>query len=173
VLFAALRAWVSAYLPGRVRTPRDDILQYRELGAGLWTALASLPMATALHSQLAALADNFANAVLDAIRGASLEELLGDGKSRPSAPTRSKVGPRPVRASSPGRLKRRSPDDIAESLEQVYGLLKRHRDGLRAEQIRDALTMQSKEMPRILAEGLAKRKLRKKGQKRATTYFAV
>jgi hypothetical protein len=33
--------------------------------------------------------------------------------------------------------------------------------------------MQSKEMPRVLSEGLAKRKLKKKGQKRATTYFAV
>jgi hypothetical protein len=43
---------------------------------------------------------------------------------------------------------------------------------MRAEQIRAQLKMQSKEMPRVLAEGLAKRKLRKKGQKRATTYFA-
>jgi hypothetical protein len=33
--------------------------------------------------------------------------------------------------------------------------------------------MQSKEMPRVLAEGLAKKKLKKKGQKRATTYFAA
>jgi hypothetical protein len=43
----------------------------------------------------------------------------------------------------------------------------------RAEQIRDALKMQSKEMPRVLQEGLAKKKLKSKGQKRATTYFAV
>jgi hypothetical protein len=32
--------------------------------------------------------------------------------------------------------------------------------------------MQSKEMPRILKEGIAKKKLSTKGQKRATTYFA-
>jgi hypothetical protein len=32
--------------------------------------------------------------------------------------------------------------------------------------------MQAKEMPRVLSEGLAKKKLKKKGQKRATTYFA-
>ncbi|MBV9945571.1 MAG: hypothetical protein JOZ69_01835 [Myxococcales bacterium] len=70
-------------------------------------------------------------------------------------------------------MRRRSPDDIAKALEQVHGLLKRKKDGLRAEQIRDELNMQSKEMPRVLAEGLAKRKLRKKGQKRATTYFAA
>ena len=45
--------------------------------------------------------------------------------------------------------------------------------GLRAEQIRAALKMQSKEMPRVLQEGLAKEKLKSKGQKRATMYFAA
>jgi hypothetical protein len=130
-------------------------------------------MATALHSRLSALADNFANAVLDAIRGAPLEDLLGGGGGRPSGVRRSKATPRPARASSSARLKRRSPEDIAKALEQVHGLLKRHKDGLRAEQIRDTLHMQSKEMPRVLSEGLAKRKLKKKGQKRATTYFAA
>jgi hypothetical protein len=130
-------------------------------------------MATALHSRLSALADNFANTVLDAIRGAPLEELLGGDSGRSSAVRRSKATPKPARASSSGRLKRRSPEDIATALEQVHGLLKRHKDGLRAEQIRDTLRMQSKEMPRVLSEGLSKRKLKKKGQKRATTYFAV
>jgi hypothetical protein len=130
-------------------------------------------MVTALHSRLSALADNFANSILDAIRGAPLEELLGTESGRPSGVRSSKATPRPARASSSGRLKRRSPEDIAQALEQVHGLLKRHKDGLRAEQIRDTLRMQSKEMPRVLAEGLSKRKLKKKGQKRATTYFAA
>jgi hypothetical protein len=131
-------------------------------------------MATALHSRLSALADNFANAILDAIRGAPLEELLGGtAKARPSGVRSAAATPRAGRASSSRRLKRRSPQDIAKALEQVQGLLKRHKDGLRAEQIRGALHMQSKEMPRVLSEGLAKRKLKKKGQKRATTYFAV
>jgi hypothetical protein len=131
-------------------------------------------MATTLHSRLSALADTFASAVLDAIRGSPLEELLGDGKRR-AAPAvhRSTASSKPVRASSSGRLKRRSPEDIAKVLEQVHGLLKRQKDGLRAEQIRDALHLQSKEMPRVLAEGLGKRRLKKRGQKRATTYFAV
>jgi len=130
-------------------------------------------MATALHSQLSALADRFASAVLEAIRGAPLEELLGDARARPQSSSRARPGARPARGGSSGRLRRRSPDDIAKALEQVHGLLKRKKDGLRAEQIRDELNMQSKEMPRVLAEGLAKRKLRKKGQKRATTYFAA
>jgi hypothetical protein len=130
-------------------------------------------MATALHSQLSALADTFATAVLDAIRGAPLEELLGEARARPASPARAKPGPKPARSAASGRLKRRSSEDIADALEQVHGLLRRNKDGLRAEQIRDELSMQSKEMPRVLAEGLSKRKLKKKGQKRATTYYAV
>ena len=55
----------------------------------------------------------------------------------------------------------------------MIALLKGKKDGLRAEQIRAALKMQSKEMPRVLREGLAKKKLKAKGQKRATTYTAT
>ena len=50
--------------------------------------------------------------------------------------------------------------------------MKKSKNGLRAEQIREQLRMQSKEMPRILKEGLSKKKLKSKGQKRATTYTA-
>jgi hypothetical protein len=32
--------------------------------------------------------------------------------------------------------------------------------------------MQAKEMPRVLAEGLSKKKLKRRGRKRATTYTA-
>jgi len=64
-------------------------------------------------------------------------------------------------------------EDITKALDQVVALVKGKKDGLRAEQIRAALKMQSKEMPRVLQEGLAKKKLKTKGQKRATTYFAV
>ena len=33
--------------------------------------------------------------------------------------------------------------------------------------------MQAKEMPRVLGEGIATRRLRKRGHKRATTYYAT
>jgi hypothetical protein len=132
-----------------------------------------------LKSSLEALASSFASSVLDAIKGASLEELLAEsggvprrGPGRP--PASSAVGnPRPVRATRSGRLKRRSPEDIAKALDQIVALVKTKKTGLRAEQIRTALRMQSKEMPRVLKEGLAKKKLKAKGQKRATTYFAA
>jgi hypothetical protein len=54
----------------------------------------------------------------------------------------------------------------------MVSLLKKHKDGLRAEEIRANLGMEPKEMPRILKEGVSTKKLSSKGQKRATTYFA-
>jgi hypothetical protein len=144
------------------------------------SVLFGTPMPT-LHSQLNALAESFASAVLDAIRGAPLEELLGEAGGRSSArrspqPNGAAAGrstAAPKRAPrKAGRLPRRSADDITRALEEVVGLVGRHKEGLRAEQIRSELNMQANEMPRILKEGLASRKLRSKGQKRATTYFA-
>jgi hypothetical protein len=70
-------------------------------------------------------------------------------------------------------IERRAPEDIAAALDRVVSLVKKHKAGLRAEQIREQLRMQSKEMPRILKEGLSKKKLKSKGQKRATTYTAA
>ena len=144
-----------------------------------------------LHSQLNDLATSFANSVFDAIKGASLEQLLGDGggivgRDRPARTD----GPRAFasarlarkavvqasaapthKAGSKGRLPRRSAEDIAKLLAQVAALVNKHKDGLRAEEIRANLGMQAKEMPRILKEGIAKKVLKTKGQKRATTYF--
>jgi hypothetical protein len=132
-------------------------------------------MANTLHSQLSHLAASFANSVLAAIRAASLEELLAEsGTSRGKAHVRT---PAPAVANriSPvrraGRLARRSPEQIAKTVEQVVTLVKKHKMGLRAEQIRAQLGLQAKEMPRVLKDGLAAKKLTSKGQKRATTYF--
>lgn len=50
--------------------------------------------------------------------------------------------------------------------------MKNNKEGLRAEQIRATLGMEPKEMPRILKEGISTKKLKTKGQKRATTYIA-
>jgi hypothetical protein len=132
-----------------------------------------------LRFNLDSLAASFANAVLVAIRGANLEDLLAEsdggarrGPGRPKAKTAPAM-PAAPRSRKPGRLPRRSPADIAKALDQIVSLLKAKKDGLRAEQIRAALKMQSKEMPRVLKEGLAKKKLKAKGQKRATTYSAT
>jgi hypothetical protein len=137
-------------------------------------------MASSLRSDLNTLAASFAASVLDAIRGASLEDLLGEagvtprrGAGRPRGTSAPSGNGSPARVARSRRLKRRSPEDIAKALDQVVALLKKNKDGLRAEQIRQQLGMVAKEMPRVLKEGLSTKKLKSKGQKRATTYTAA
>ena len=57
-------------------------------------------------------------------------------------------------------------------VENIVSLLQKSPEGLRAEQIREALGVQAKELPRPLADGLSEGRISKSGQKRATTYFA-
>jgi hypothetical protein len=134
-------------------------------------------MPNALHSRLNDLASSFASAVLDAIKGASLKDLHSDGAAPAAGPRarksaqRTAAAPKTARARS-GRLPRRSAEDIAGALDSIVVLVKKHKEGLRAEQIRKELGMEAKEMPRVLKEGITTRLLRTKGQKRATTYFA-
>ncbi|MGD0677382.1 MAG: hypothetical protein ABSC94_18335 [Polyangiaceae bacterium] len=136
-------------------------------------------MTTSLQSALNDLAESFAQRVLDALRGASLNELfetngqarLDLGRSTRASTTAAAPQPKKV-ATGKSRLPRRSLEEIAEALGQVVALVKKHKEGLRAEQIRSELGLQAKELPRVLKEGLAKRALKSKGQKRATTYFA-
>jgi hypothetical protein len=137
-----------------------------------------------LKSRLSDLAASFADEVIAALQGASLHELIGSEASggsgngrqsrivsrQPTAAVSPSAQAKPVR--TPGRLPRRSPDEIAKALDRMVSLLKKHKDGLRAEEIRANLGMEPKEMPRILKEGVSTKKLSSKGQKRATTYFA-
>jgi hypothetical protein len=133
-------------------------------------------MASRLRSNLAILAASFANDVLDAIRSASLEELLvestGGSRRGPGRPRGVTTAGNP-KARKLGRLKRRSAEEITKALDQVVALVKTKKDGLRAEQIKEKLGMDRREVPRVLKEGLAKKKLKAKGQKRATTYTAA
>jgi hypothetical protein len=142
-----------------------------------------------LKSQLDSLAHSFAERIVEVIRSASIHELsvtgtVGDGRTsnRPTAfassgaarravsKATSAPAPKPVRAN--GRLPRRSADEIQAMLDKIVGLVKKNKEGLRAEEIRANLGMQAKEMPRILKEGVSTKKLTTRGQKRATTYFA-
>jgi hypothetical protein len=68
-------------------------------------------------------------------------------------------------------LPRRSANDIAQVVERIVALLRQSSKGLRAEQIRQKLGLQAKELPRPLKEALDSGRLSKSGQKRATTYF--
>ena len=131
-------------------------------------------MPPTLHTSITALAQSFADAVLDAVRGANLEEILelsNGGKA--SRGGRGRAQATPAGRTSSGRLRRRSPAEIANLLQDVVSLVKRNKGGLRSEQIRQTLGMEAKEMPRVLKEGLAKKVLQSKGVKRSTTYTAA
>jgi hypothetical protein len=134
-------------------------------------------MPSTLRNRLNDLAASFSAGVLDAIRGASLEELLSEssgGKSRARLPAAGAPPPSaaPPRRRRGGRLPRRSAGDISQAVDRIVGLLNDNPGGLRAEQIRQKLGLQAKELPRPLKEGLEARRLSKVGRKRATTYFA-
>jgi hypothetical protein len=139
-------------------------------------------MPNSFQSEIADLAASFAESILLALRSASLDELLAEARGHRAGPGRpanaSKASPPTALGGanaaprSSGRLPRRSSEEIAEQLKQIVALLRKQKDGLRAEQIRAELGLQAKEMPRILKEGLTTKSLSAKGQKRATTYFA-
>ncbi|WP_394835785.1 hypothetical protein LVJ94_02505 [Pendulispora rubella] len=133
------------------------------------------------------LAETFARDVLSAIRSAPLDEVLGGGRGRPAAAVAVVTGAAPAakskgRVAAPaaaperkggnGRLHRRSDDEIGVVVEKIVSLLKKNPTGLRAEQIREKLSLAPKELPRPIKDALSGKKITAKGQKRATTYFA-
>jgi hypothetical protein len=139
--------------------------------SGIEGSIVAMP--NSLRSALDALASSFADGVLQAIRSASIEDLQAESGGRPrrgGGTTAGNPGPR-ARATKSGRLARRSEAEILKAVEQVLALVKKNKAGLRAEQIKTALGLQAKEMPRILKTAVAGKKLKKKGQKRATVYL--
>jgi hypothetical protein len=120
------------------------------------------------------LASDFAMSIIGALRSASLGELIALAGprarvARVGRPAVAEAGTR--RRGRGGRLGRRSASDIGRMIDDIVSLLQQHPGGLRAEQIRKALGVEAKELPRPLTEGVNSGRLRKEGQKRATTYF--
>lgn len=131
-----------------------------------------------LRNAIEQLATTFADGVIAAIRSASFEEIAGlggptaAGRGRRGAAAKAAPAGARSRIGKGGRLRRRSKADLGAVLDSIVALVSKHADGLRAEQIRKELGLVAKELPRPLAEGLATKRLTKKGEKRATTYFA-
>ncbi len=129
-----------------------------------------------LRSTIHQLAAEFAAGVLEAIRAASLQEILAEtggrrGLGRAGA-LAAGLAAGGARFGKGGRLARRSAGDISGMVERIVTLLASKPEGLRAEQIREELGLEAKELPRPIAEALRSRKIGRSGQKRATTYFA-
>ena len=150
-----------------------------------------------LQKSIESLAETFASSVLAAIRSASLEEILTEGKAgratskphqvavtpvkrgpgRPrkvvAAPTNGasvKAAPAPKMGKG-GRLPRRSEADLQKVVGLIVGALKPAIEGLRSEQLQKVLKLDKKEITGPLNLALSEKKISKKGQKRSTTYF--
>jgi hypothetical protein len=133
---------------------------------------------TSLRSALDTLAQAFTNGVLAAVRGASIEDLLaesggaaGRGAGRAQRGGTTSGNPK-ANTTRSGRLARRSAEEIAKAVDQVVALVKKSKTGLRSEEIKKALGLDRREVPRILKTGRETKKLKAKGQKRATLYSA-
>lgn len=124
---------------------------------------------TALQKTLQTIAADFAQEILQALRGASIDSLVGVTGARSvgrlAGPSK---GAAPKKGG--GRLGRRSAGDIAHTLQRIASVLNANPSGLRAEQLRQVLMLDKREMPRPIAEGLSSGVLVKSGQKRATVY---
>ena len=129
-----------------------------------------------LETAIKALAADFANNVVVALAGASFDEVQAAlSEARPATRVRGLL-PAATKTERPkltrnSRMSRRSADDIEKALTRVLSVVEKAEDGMRAEQIREKLGLESKELPRILKAGLESKRLRSKGAKRATTYF--
>ena len=136
-----------------------------------------------LRSTIEALASQFASSVLEALRSASIDELVdvagtaGGARRGAGRPRAAAAAPEaesaPRRRGRGGRLGRRSAGDITRMIDSIVGALQKSGEGLRAEQIREMLGVEAKELPRPLAEAISTGRITKTGQKRATTYFAA
>ena len=111
-------------------------------------------------------------------RRRSIEDLLAESGGSVSGRGRARVRGGgdgtgihvPTRKTKGGRLARQSPEQIAKAVDQVVALVKKSKTGLRSEEIKKALSLDVREVPRILKTGVKTKKLKAKGQKRATVY---
>jgi hypothetical protein len=132
---------------------------------------------SALRRAIADLAETFANQVLAALRTASIVDIAAlSGGQAPRGPGRPRKNAAAPAAEAPARgrrgRKRRTSADLEALGGRIADLVRNTPSGMRAEAIRDALGVPRKELPRVITQLLSNGQLSKKGQRRATTYFA-
>ncbi|RYG17347.1 hypothetical protein EON82_23975 [bacterium] len=116
---------------------------------------------------IAELSRQFANALFQAMSQSSLEEIIAEMEDGTASATR---------AATKAPLKRPSSKSAVEPERLQATLVAKLRatpTGLRAEQLREALGVDKVVVTRGLRDALGAGSIRKAGQKRATTYFAV
>jgi hypothetical protein len=132
---------------------------------------ASIRAMPTLKAQLETIASSFASAILDAIRGASLEDLVvGAGEETGRRPGRPRSVSGDGSTTIPIKVRGGGTRYIDRDVLALTGLLST-RPGLRAEQIRAHLRWDKKTTTKAITMALNEKRVTKQGQKRATTYF--
>lgn len=88
------------------------------------------------------------------------------------APVARKAAAAPKETAAPREIQRRSSDQIREQLRDLCAMLSKHPEGVRSEQLQRELNVDRKAMPLLLKTALNQKLLKKKGERRATMYFA-
>ncbi len=136
-----------------------------------------------LETSLRALADDLAQKLLDAVLRGSLDELggfsVGHATARPpSGPAASAKARAPRTGSKKSSASRSAAADLSrasrgEALEGLVTYLRARPEGARAEELRAALGLPRSAFIQATRDGLSTEEIRKVGQLRATTYFAM
>jgi len=131
-------------------------------------------MPNTLRSQISELATSLVESILAAARSVPLEEFrVEPRRARHEADLNIGVvaDRRTVVDSSADGA--RSKQATAKTLELVVLLLRGQRGGMRAEYLRKKLGVSKPEITRALKQGLDAKRIVRKGERRATTYFAA
>ena len=121
-------------------------------------------MTSQLRATFELLANEFAVALVRAVRTAPVGELLDASAGLPATIAK------PRAAAAKGG--RRTAEDVSKTADAIVTVLKQHRSGLRAEQIRVKLELAKSDILRPIADLLATKKIVKTGERRGTVYFA-
>jgi hypothetical protein len=128
-------------------------------------------MHPSLQKKIGDLASQFALGIVNLIQDQSLSMLTG-GASGGIVSTAEAPAPRRARrAAAASAGGRRSPEQMAELIQQIVDAVRSNAEGLRSEQIQEKTGLAKREVVRPLQLALKQGFLRKTGEKRSTTYF--
>jgi hypothetical protein len=123
-------------------------------------------VAASVEATIRERAAEFAEGLLEALRSASLSDIVGGGP--PELPPARRVRRQPHRKGV-----RRSDTEIDELAQEIVDLCKKHPNGVKAEEMRAVLKVENRELQRPIFLLLKKGSVKKTGQKRATLYFSA
>jgi len=123
-------------------------------------------VASAVQGAVREQASEFAEGLLEALRSASLSDIVGGAGPAELPPARRAAGPA-------RRQRRRTAGEIDQLAKEIVDLCKKHPEGVKAEEMRAVLKVEAGQLQRPVFLLLKRGTIRKTGQKRSTLYFSA